>query len=407
MGATSSIEWTDATWTPLRARNIASGKIGWHCEHVTEGCRNCYAERLNMRLGTQLPFKPGHRKDIEIFLDPKMLTAPLRWRRPRMVFPWSMSDLFGDFVTDAMLDQAFAVMAVTRRHTYQALTKRPNRAQRYITDPLTPYRIARNVVDFLIDGTLDPRQAARLHEADAWPVASEGDPDDPSDITLNHWPLPNVWLGVSIHDQASADSFVPALLRAPAAKRFVSAEPLLGEVDLTKVDHERDRGWGQEMDALRVYTRAQALEDWGDPDDVPAEDRPRIDWVIAGGESGQEARPMHPDWVRALRDRCVPAGVAFFFKQWGEWLPMGQAGFTAWTAANVKNNGAPGKKWLGTAHLNDGAGGPESSHIGPRQTINLHGDILASRVGKRAAGRLLDGREWNELPDFRPILEGR
>src|SRR5579863_1317613 len=107
----SKIEWTDATWNPLRARD-ATGKIGWHCEKVSEACHFCYAEGFNKRLGTGLEYKPGHRDALEIFLDEKMLTTPLRWKKPRMIFVCSMTDLFADFVTDEMIDRVFAVMAL-------------------------------------------------------------------------------------------------------------------------------------------------------------------------------------------------------------------------------------------------------------------------------------------------------
>ncbi|MEK9751770.1 MAG: DUF5131 family protein [Rhodospirillaceae bacterium] len=110
MGDRSRIEWTDASWTPIRARNRATGKVGWHCEHVSEGCRNCYAERWNRPYGTGLPYKPGHRADVELFLDEQLLTQPLRWRRPRRVFVCSMTDLFADFVPDEWIDRVFAVM---------------------------------------------------------------------------------------------------------------------------------------------------------------------------------------------------------------------------------------------------------------------------------------------------------
>lgn len=119
--------------------------------------------------------------------------------------------------------------------------------------------------------------------------------------------------------------------------------------------------------------------------------------MIVGGESGPKAGPMHPDWARSLRDQCQDAGVPFFFKQWGEWLPMGQSGFTAWSAENVRNNGI-GKPWRGFAHFNDGAGGRETHRVGPCATVTMNNCGQASRVGKARAGRLLDGREWNDMP---------
>src|SRR5258706_9709148 len=167
MGAKSDIEWTDASWTPIRART-PDGKTGWHCEHASEECRFCYAEAFNRRLGTGLDFKPGHRKDIEIFLDSRMLLFPLQWKRPRKIFVCSMTDLFADFVPDDFIDQMFAVMALSPRHTFQVLTKRPLRMRDYLSDNNRTLHIAR----------------AGAGLGDLWWGS-----------WLKPWPLPNVWLG--------------------------------------------------------------------------------------------------------------------------------------------------------------------------------------------------------------------
>jgi protein gp37 len=314
MGDRSKIEWTDASWNPIRARNRATGKIGWHCTHASEGCRNCYAEAINRRLGTGLAYKPGHEPDIEIFLDPKMLTQPLRWRQPRKIFVGSMTDLFADFVPDAMIDQVFAVMLLCPQHTFQVLTKRPARMRALISG-LTAQ----------IDATckaIGPRY-----------------------LTRRPWSLSNVWLGVSAEDQLAFDERAAALLAMPAAVRFVSIEPMLGPID------------GGNL-------------------------LPGLDWVICGGESGLHARPMHPDWARSLRDQCQAAGVPFFFKQWGEWLDEQVA-----TAQHC----APGPKMF------DAEGEP----TGDRWHFYFGEDIIggaAIRIGKARAGRLLDGRSWDEFP---------
>src|SRR5262245_57000175 len=131
MSDNSAIEWTDATWNPIRARNKTTGKVGWHCEHATTGCEFCYSEGFNKRLGTGLAFKPGHRADIELFLDEAMLTLPLRWKKPRKIFVCSMTDLFADFVRDEWIDKMVAVMALAPQHTYQMLTKRAKRMRDY------------------------------------------------------------------------------------------------------------------------------------------------------------------------------------------------------------------------------------------------------------------------------------
>jgi len=283
----TAIEWTDSTWNPIRARrktldSFGRGgiKVGWHCEHVSEGCRFCYAEGINRRLGTGLDFKPGHRGDIEIFLDEKMLLAPLRWRKPRDIFVCSMTDLFADFVRDEWIDRMFAMMALCRQHRFQVLTKRPKRMRAHVQRP-----------------------------------------EFGNEVEIFPWPLPNVWLGISAEDQANADERIPELLATPAAVRFVSLEPLLGPIDLG-------------------IMRGGLMH-------------PRISWVICGGESGPHARLMRPEWIRLIRDQCAAAGVPFFFKQWGEYEYMSE--FTG-------------------------------------------GAITIRRVGKRAAGRLLDGVEHSAMP---------
>lgn len=313
MGSQTKIEWSDATWTPIRSRNLATGKIGWHCETVSDGCRNCYSKSINKRLGTGLDFKPGHRKDIEVFLDETMLLAPLRWRKPRMIFVCSMTDLFADFVKDEWIDRMFAVMANCPQHVFQCLSKRSWRMRRYCCDIKTPARI--------------------------WSLACEAI-RRPA-IAGSPWPLKNCWLGVSAEDQETADVRIPDLLATPAAVRFVSYEPALGPVDFTPwLEGREDNG----IDMTRpVGQRVGACVGW----------QPPLDWVICGGESGPNARPMHPDWARDVRDQCKAAGAQFFFKQWGEYAPADEA---------------------------------------------LADDLKMVRLGKRAAGRMLDGRTYDEMP---------
>jgi len=279
MGATSKIEWTEATWNPIRARNIRTGKVGWHCEHATTGCEHCYAEAINKRLGTGLPFKPGHLQagDIELFLDEAMLLAPLRWKKPRKIFVGSMTDLFASFVADAWLDRIFAVMALCPQHTFQVLTKRSMRMREYLSREDLPNRLAWEVTAKVMNAW----RPGWKSEAVDGPYRSR------AIAAFAKWPLPNLWLGVSAERQEEADERIPLLLQTPAAVRFLSAEPLLGPIDLT---HTCMPGYSTTMSA-------------------------NLDWVIVGGESGSNARPMHPDWARSLRDQCAAAGVPFFFKQ--------------------------------------------------------------------------------------------
>lgn len=344
MAETSTIEWTDATWTPIRA-SVATPygpKIGWHCEHVSEGCRNCYAEKINLRLGTRFEFKPGHllretgphrdvRGDVEPFLDENMLERPLRWRRPRMIFVCSMTDLFADFVPDEWIDKVFAVMSLAHQHKFQVLTKRPERALAYLT----------------ADGGFGRWGYIEHHARHLANI-----PAGKTLATYGGSNLPNVWLGTSVEDHATAEARVPHLLAAPASVRFLSAEPLLGPIVL----HERLGG------------------DW--LASGKSGERRGIDWMIVGGESGPGARPMHPDWARRLRDQCVSAGVPFFFKQWGAWLPACQDPNELWDWSEDENRGA--------LHFWDDQTGSASVHL-----------------RKAAAGRVLDGRVWDEMPGAR------
>ena len=194
MGAVSKIQWTDSSWNPIRARNKATGAVGWHCEHVTPGCEHCYAEAMNKRLGTELPFKPGHMKDIELFLDEEMLTAPLRWRKPRKVFVCSMTDLFADFVPDEWIGRIWQIMHSAhsnRGHTFQVLTKRPENMRR----ALGPQGIG-------------------------WYAVVYGSVP---------WPEPGIWLGVSVEDR-QRKTRIDSLRDTPAVVRFLSVEPLIEDV---------------------------------------------------------------------------------------------------------------------------------------------------------------------------------
>ncbi len=297
MADQTAIEWTDATWNPIRAVLLAGTTLrrGWHCEHVSEGCRNCYAEALNNRLGTRIPYKPGHRDTVEHELQENLLTAPLRWRRPRRIFLSSMTDIFGPWVTDAMLDRIFAVMALCPQHTFQVLTKRPERMRAYMTardQDIVPLVAIREAIDVLS------------------PQVRRG----------FQWPLPNVWLGTSVEDQRNADERIPHLLAAPAAVRFLSCEPLLAPVDLTAI---RGRYW--QFSALDPAQPWAPLSGAIGEGPIHCPPWPRIDWVIAGGESGKGAR----DWpgldsaMRSLRDQCSLTGAAFFAKQMaGERKPL-------------------------------------------------------------------------------------
>ncbi|WP_157096155.1 DUF5131 family protein, partial [Methylosinus sp. R-45379] len=232
----TKIEWAHAglgrgkTWNPIRARDRRTGARGWHCEKVSPACANCYAERWNQRPGiggTGLAYRPGHRADVEHYLDEQTLLAPLRWKQPTGIFVCSMTDIFGDWVETEWLDKIFAIAALCPQHILIYLTKRSARMRAYMSDPRTPHRIARAIVDMWI--------AKQVAPDDNWPVESIGDIDMPDDIKLRKWPLPNVWPGVTAEDQPRANERIPDLLATPAAIRFVSCEPLRGHINLRRI----------------------------------------------------------------------------------------------------------------------------------------------------------------------------
>ncbi|MEK3873670.1 MULTISPECIES: DUF5131 family protein [unclassified Paenibacillus] len=322
MSDKTGIEWADATWNPVTG-----------CTKVSEGCRNCYAKMFTERFqGT-----PGHyfETGFKVTLRPEKLDQPLRWRRPRRIFVNSMSDLFHPDVPDDYIDQVFAVMASCPEHTFQVLTKRPERMAEYFRLSNRKEKIA------AWTGTGGVYQAQVGNERRAEGMA---------------WPLPNVWLGVSVENQKAAGERIPLLLQTPAAVRFLSCEPLLGPVDMSK--WLLTPGWKPsyyDPDNIHGYPNAEPTNEF-------------INWVIVGGESGHAARPMNPDWARSLRDQCQTAEVSFFFKQWGEWAPGGN--FDEHIPASVA--------------YDFGTRSPD--------------DEMVWKVGKKAAGRILDGRTWDEFP---------
>ena len=355
MSSTTDIEWTDATWTPVRG-----------CTRVSEGCRNCYAEVMAARfsdpgqwghgLAKRVTLPDGtkdHRWTGKIELVESALTLPMRWKKPRMIFVNSTSDLFHEDVPFEYIDRVFAVMAMCPQHTFQILTKRPERMRAY------QHRLESNGHHPAMD------LAACMAMTGIWNTPA---------LDLRIWPLPNVWLGVSVEDQTTADRRIPHLLGTPAAVRFISAEPLLGPVNLTRIfDHEREAS----INALDGIMYTSPRDDDGSPIN-------RLDLVIVGGESGPGARPMHPDWARDLRDQCHAAGVAFFMKQWGAWSPGDDLG-------EEHLDGARFGAWVSPTQFREDL---------PQDMANAN--TIMFRVGKKAAGRLLDGREWNEMPDGKP-----
>src|SRR5215813_7856090 len=206
MSDRSAIEWCDASWNPLRARNPETDRVGWHCERVSKGCGQgygddqeggCYAERQNkgfFQLGTGLRYDRAARNKVEIFLDEKTLMQPLHWRKPRMIFVCSMTDLFGVFHSNEMINRVFAVMALASQHTFQVLTKRPERMREYLKE----------------------YAAGGLH---LWRAAQSIEMPRGRHKPGTTWPLPHVWVGASIEDEPTARKRFADLVEAPAAVR--------------------------------------------------------------------------------------------------------------------------------------------------------------------------------------------
>ncbi|MEA3537649.1 MAG: phage Gp37/Gp68 family protein [Pseudomonadota bacterium] len=335
MADTTKIEWTDATWNPITGCTVHSA-----------GCTNCYAMQL---AGTRLrnhPSRKGLTREVngnhvwtgEVRFNEQWLLQPLQWKRPRDIFVCAHADLFHGFVPDAWIDKIFAVMAMASHHRFQVLTKRSDRMRAYMTRP-----------DLRAD-LLD----AASHLTDDWKWQARGV------WNAETWPLPNVWLGVSVEDQKAADERIPDLLATPAAIRWLSCEPLLGPVDLNSV---------------KRWSECNIPEYGGEGYEFISCLRGGLDWIVCGGESGPNARPMHPDWARSLRDQCAAAGVPFHFKQWGEWVPGGHPAAAALPATSL---GDQMKLMAKSGQFPDG------------QSMFL--------VGKKAAGRLLDGVQHDGVP---------
>lgn len=263
----SKIEWTNETWNPIAG-----------CSFASPGCKNCYAMRrvaprlaANLKTphyhGTVEKTKAGYvwTGKIGVASD-DVLTKPLRWRQGRMIFVNSTSDLFHEDVPDEVIDRVFAVMALCPQHTFQVLTKRPDRMRAYFSD---------------LRGRAEAIGWAEHAICGEGVSTAEGAYQGPAHRRL---PLSNVWLGTSVEDQKRADERVDDLRATPAAIRFLSCEPLIGPIG--------------DIDLSGIHQ------------------------VIVGGEGGQGSRPMHPAWARSLRDQCAAADVPFFFKQWGEFAPV-------------------------------------------------------------------------------------
>jgi protein gp37 len=314
------------------------------CTPISDGCRNCWAKRMaNRQRG-----RNGYPADdpFRVTFRPERLEQPLRWKKPRKIAVSLMGDLFHDGVEQRWLNLIFGVMSLSRRHTYLILTKRPARMAAFLNAP----SCGRKIGDA---------------QADYW--------NDEKYRGIVELPLPNVWLGTSVEYQQAADERIPWLLKCPAAVRWISREPSLGPV---KYQLE----WLQ-----------------------------KIALIVHGGESGPGARPDHPDWARADRDQCQAAGVKFFFKQWGDWAQSmhDQEPIVRNGDIDFRSDGTVTGQVTRVDYLDNSL--PPSRRnraIGAmmRHTVKrderVGREVTMQRVGKKAAGRLLDGREWNEMPSI-------
>lgn len=375
MGDGTSIEWTDASWVMIAG-----------CDHVSEGCGlprwdddlpgGCYAAKLTSgRLKRRPEYEglaEGGRFNGKVRLLEHRLEVPLHWRKPRKIFVSDMADLLHKDVPDEFIAKVWAVMALCPQHIFQVLSKRHARMRTLL-----------NSVEF--DG-LFQEAYVRLAEELGHP--------DPSAPSL---PLPNVWVGVSVESQKWADIRIPHLLGTRAALRWISVEPLLGPLDL-------DQPRCEDHDRLEVFTDKHGFE-WCEPCVAdgfsgelsyghwldPLNDG--IAWVVGGGESGPGARPMHPGWARTLRDQCVDRGVAYFHKQNGAYAPVVDK--PAWGDVWVHPDGSTTAWDSDDGHIRHGLG-----------DFKLGDAVLVRKVGKKAAGRLLDGRTWDEFPQPVEVRHG-
>lgn len=298
------------TWNPI---------VG--CSKISEGCNNCYAEKMANRLSKiqKTSDKYCHSINPETgkwngyvngFGD--VVIKPLHWRKPRVIFVCSMGDLFHEKVPFKWIDKVYRTMEdvdVFDKHIFVILTKRAERMLEYITY----------------------RKAKGMNYGHSW-----------------------IWMGVTTENQEQANKRIPFLLETEAAVKFVSIEPMLGPIKLNRLKE----GIALERNSLNgeAYSLGETYQEG-----------PKLDWVIVGGESGHHARPMHPDWVRSVRDQCAKANTPFFFKQWGEWAPTHEL--------LCNRPGLKGKLWH-----------------------NFDPDTSVCKLGRKNTGNLLDNRRHEDFP---------
>jgi protein gp37 len=328
------IEWCDMTINPV---------VG--CSHCSIGCLNCYAERFAARLAKNpktadkyAGVVDEHGKWTGCFSYPDASVFRKVPKTPKRIFVGSMTDIFHPNFPRKALWKIFSAIENAPYHTFMFLTKRADSMREYFA----PHRC------------------------------------EPYGIMSRPMEIGNLWLGVTVCNQEEADAKIPVLLSIPAAKRFVSIEPMLGEINFRWKPYFEATGetYSERLTRTGKISHLESLKE--------------IDWVIAGGETGPGARPAHPDWFRGLRDQCREAGVPFFFKGFGDWLPI--ASIERGTRKSMVANEFSWKAKQLYIH-------PDGYDVTGRENGWINANIaVVQRVGKRRAGRLLDGREWNEIP---------
>ena len=347
MADRTHIEWCHATV------NAISG-----CTVVSPGCTNCYAMRAGGHKrprhpsnGLTMPSNAGHVWTGAVRLNDEWLRRPLTWQKPRRIFWNAHRDAWHESVPVEWVDREFAVAALTPHHRHLFLTKRSALMRAYINDVATPERILEQC------------------------KALGGLP------THWQWPLPNVWLGVSVEDQQRAHERIPDLLDTPAAVRWLSAEPLLGGIGIA--EYLPNPLWN----------------------DLPSWKSAEIDWIVCGGESGPGARPMHPAWPLWLRKQCEIANIPFLFKQWGDWAPvseMDDAAVEAYYAPAPKRDPEAHRRCkVGICVLHGDGTRFDGEAMYRRPAFEQgSGAMTMMHIGKRSAGRLLDGQLHDAYPEL-------
>lgn len=345
---TTSIEWCrNADGSKGKTWNWVDG-----CKKVSAGCDQCYAAGIAHRFAGTVSFPNG----FAVTMHPERLTLPLRWRKPTVCFVNSMSDAFEASIPTEAIAASWAVMALSGRHTFKLLTKRPARMHSVLTNPGFYDEVSLQL-ETLTESGIPAAARRNIHTVRAWlrRRSAQGIPE----------PLPNLHLGVSVELQSWADLRIPVLEKTPAAIRWISVEPCLGAVSIVVPQHRTAScvpSYQGEASKKAFYS---------------------LDWVVCGGESGPSARPLHPQWARDLRDQCQQAGIPFFFKQWGRWKPL------------AVNTVAHQRKKVRVV-LPDGSEPVELSDYDGE--LSDHGAVPMISVGKSISGRLLDGHIWDESP---------